>query len=181
MSLTYLLNSSSLICTPEMLGMMSNMNSIADELYAIFSECSSTPTWLEVNRMWIWRWVTRIHVESMIIDSVKRKYYLVMTGRYTDFQKVMATSIDAPNVAKYLDASMVKICYEILCFYLEAAIYLEQWPDVEAFIRTTSTIDSDRVRSIMVDMILTAKKMPLECTIRSLQVSLPHFPTEKNC
>lgn len=117
----------------------------------------------------------------MIIDSVKRTYYLVMTGRYTDFQKVMATSIDAPNVAKYLDASMVEICYEILCFYLEAAIYLEQWPDVEAFIRTASTIDSDRVRSIMVDMILTAKKMPLECTIRSLQVSLPHFPTEKNC
>lgn len=106
------------------------------------------------------------------LTLVKRTYYLVMTGRYTDIQKVLKSFSNTPNVTQYLDTSMIEICYEILCFHLEAVIYLEQWPDVEVFVRTASTIDSDHVRSIMVDMILTAEKMPLEYIIRSLQVSL---------
>jgi hypothetical protein len=85
----------------------------------------------------------------------------------------MASSSNTSDVTQYLDASVIERCYKILFFHLEAVIYLERWPEVEPFIRATSTIDNDHARSIMADMILTSEKMPLEHVICSLQVSLP--------
>lgn len=94
-----------------------------------------------------------------------------MTGRYKDIQNVMASSGDIADITQYLDASVIERCYEILCFNLEAVIYLEQWADVDAFIRSASAIDSDYARSTMADMILTSEKMPIEHNLCNLQVS----------
>lgn len=92
-----------------------------------------------------------------------------------DIQNVMASFSDRSDVTQYLDATTIERYHEILCFYLEAVIYLEQWPAVQAFIRTASTIDNDHARSIMADMILTSTKMPIDHIIRSLHVSLSLF------
>jgi len=97
----------------------------------------------------------------------------MITHRYGDIQSVMGSMASTSGATKYLDSTIVGKYHEILCFYLEAVIYLERWLEVEPFIRSASTTNSDHARSIMVDMMLTSEKMPIEHVIHSLQVSLP--------
>lgn len=99
----------------------------------------------------------------------------MITHRYADIQSVMGSMSDKSGVTEYLDSTIIGKYHEILCFYLEAVIYLERWLEVEPFIKATSTTNNDHARSIMVDMILTSEKMPVEYVIRSLQVNPPPF------
>ncbi|KAE8551509.1 hypothetical protein EYB25_005399 [Talaromyces marneffei] len=101
--------------------------------------------------------------------DIKTTYYLMVTHRHADIQRIIASYSNISDVTKYLDFTILERYHEILCFYLEAVIYLQQWPAVEAFIKAASSTNSDFARSIMVDMILTADKMPIEHVIRNLQ------------
>uniref|UniRef100_A0A093XNT4 Regulator of drug sensitivity 2 n=1 Tax=Talaromyces marneffei PM1 TaxID=1077442 RepID=A0A093XNT4_TALMA len=105
--------------------------------------------------------------------DIKTTYYLMVTHRHADIQRIIASYSNISDVTKYLDFTILERYHEILCFYLEAVIYLQQWPAVEAFIKAASSTNSDFARSIMVDMILTADTMPIEHVIRNLQASLP--------
>lgn len=91
----------------------------------------------------------------------------------------MGSMANTSGAMKYLDSTIIGKYHEILCFYLEAVIFLERWPEVEPFIRAASTTNSDHARSIMVDMILMSEKMPIENVIHSLQVSPPPFEHKK--
>lgn len=97
----------------------------------------------------------------------------MVTHRYADIRSIMGSIANISGVMKYLDSTIVGKYHEILCFYLEAVIYLERWQEVEPFIRAASTVDNEHARSIMADMILTSEKMPIEHVIRGLQVSPP--------
>ncbi|PCH06978.1 Hypothetical protein PENO1_014580 [Penicillium occitanis (nom. inval.)] len=111
----------------------------------------------------------------------KTTYYSMVTHRYADIQSVMGSMANTSVVMKYLDPTIIGKYHEMLCFYLEAVIFLERWSEVEPFIRAASTTNSDHARSIMVDMILMSEKMPIENVIRSLQEllnSLHHTDTK---